>query len=71
MTDQILADAINLAFVFINRKLLFGNHFICHKSSFRSPGQDRTKMKLNGTYLKLCLNASGEWPVCFLKKRIK
>jgi hypothetical protein len=50
----------------MNYSLLF-----TYKSNVRGNLHGRTKMQFHGTYLKFCLNTSGECPVCFLKNRIK
>lgn len=70
MTAQILRDAINFIFVFMVIWLLL--FAICDsKSTGGERLPDRTKMKSDGTYWKFLRNASGVYPVSFLKKRIK
>lgn len=70
MTTQIFKEANNLAFVFIILTFL-NDHFFFHKGRPGSKAYGRTIMQRNRTYLKFFRNASGDCPVCFLKKRIK
>lgn len=71
ITTQIFKDANNFAFVFIFRLRFVEQSLLVHKSTSRDGGPCRTNLKFRGTYLKLARKASGEYPVCFLKNRIK
>jgi hypothetical protein len=69
ITTHIFKEPINFIFVFM--RITFMNFDFFRKSTSGFQVRDRTKMKEDRTYLKFFLNASGEYPVCFLKNLIK
>ncbi len=69
ITTHIFKEPINFIFVFI--RITFLNFEFIGKSTYGFQNRDRTKMKQDRTYIKFFLNASGEYPVYFLKNLIK